>query len=97
VADETGAAAEIGRLVTNRRGDAVRTPEPRGLTIAIGTAAHGLTLDAETRLAKAAILYADHIILFNPTAAMLASAQHLGSLDDDQMIGFLRLMAPAHG
>jgi hypothetical protein len=92
-------AARIGNIVANRRREAIPPPAHRdGLTIAVGTtSADGLRLDVETRLVKAAILYADSVILFSPAAAMLASAEQLGTLDDDQMMGFLRLAAPALG
>ena len=56
VRSDQDSAREIGRIVADRRRDAIPPPEsPSGLTVAVGTAAHGLTLEIETRLVKAAV------------------------------------------
>jgi hypothetical protein len=93
--EEQEKAGAIGGVVARRR-DAL--PIPRNLdvlTIAIGTYPRGLSLAAETRLSKAALLYADRVVLYSAAAALLASVEELGRLNDDGVIAFLRQVAPA--
>ena len=93
--DDREKAALIGSVVTKRRKEAISTPMPHdGLTIAIGTAPRGLSLASETRLSKAALLYADRVVLYSSAAAMLGSAQALGGMTDDELIAFARQLGP---
>jgi len=91
-------AAQIGEIIGQRREHAVPSGQPGGgLTIAVGTSPQGLSLANEARLAKAALLYADQVVLYSPSAVLLASAEQLGHLDVDGLIAFLRQVAPALG
>src|SRR5262245_59542616 len=92
--DSPTAAREIGTVVAHTRGVLSAPAKVDGLTIAIGTSPGGLSLADETRLSKAASLYADHVILYSPTAVMLANAEALGHLNNDGMLAFLRAVVP---
>jgi hypothetical protein len=67
------------------------------LTISVATAASDLSLGEEVRLAKAALLYADHVTLYSPTAMMLASAEQVAAFDDDELMAFVASLASSHG
>jgi hypothetical protein len=91
-------AAQLGEVIGQRRGRAVPSGQTGGgLTIAVGTSPQGLSLANEARLAKAALLYADQVVLYSPSAVLLASAEQLGHLDVDGLIAFIRQVAPALG
>ena len=62
--------------------------------IAIATAPQGLSLDQEIRLLKPALLYADHVTLYSPAAALLGSARAAGEMGAEAMIPLLRAVAP---
>jgi len=65
--------------------------------IAIATAPQGLSLDQEIRLLKPALLYADHVTLYSPAAALLGSARAAGEMGAEAMIPLLRAVPPAGG
>jgi hypothetical protein len=93
--DANRAARDLGHLVAQSRGRLPASTAANDLTIAIGTSPGGLSLAADTRLSKAALLYADRVILYSPSAVMLASAEALGELDNSGMVAFLRAIAPS--
>jgi hypothetical protein len=62
--------------------------------IAITTSPSGLSLAEEIRLLKPALLYADHVTLYSPTAALLASTRAVGEMGEDGMISLLREVGP---
>ena len=65
---DRGKAAQVGKVIGQRRGHAVPLQRPGdGLTIAVGTSPQGLSLANEARLAKAALLYADRVVLYQST------------------------------
>lgn len=91
-------AGRLGELITQRR-TALSAPSPARageLRMAVGTApnANALSLATDVRLVKAALLYADRVVLYSPAATILASTEHVGSLDEDEMVEFLRQVAP---
>lgn len=91
-------ASALGQVVLAQRGSLPARSASGGLTIAIGTYPRSsLSLDVETRLAKAALLYADRVVLYSAIATGLASLDALGRLDDDGVISFLRQVGPAIG
>jgi hypothetical protein len=59
--------------------------------------AAGITLAEEIRLAKPALLYADKVTLYSPTAALLLSVGAIADLDDDGLLAFLESLAPSLG
>jgi hypothetical protein len=62
--------------------------------IAITTAPSGISLASETRLLKPALLYADHVTLYSPTAALLVSTRSVGEMGEEGMIEILRQVGP---
>jgi hypothetical protein len=91
-------AGAVGQVVLAQRGSLKPLSAPTGLTIAIGTYPRGsLSLEVETRLTKAALLYADRVVLYSAIATGLESLDALGRLDDDGVIAFLRQIGPAIG
>ncbi len=65
-----------------------------GIHIAITTSPDGLSLASEVRLLKPALLYADHVTLYSPTAALFASIVAVGEMGEAGMIGLLRQVGP---
>lgn len=65
--------------------------------ISIGTGVNGVELDTEIQLVKPAIVYGDHVTLYSPVAAMLASAAYVGHSDEEVRLAFLRQIAPTLG
>lgn len=74
-----------------------RDPKPTSATdlrIAIVTGASGgISLHEEVRLVKPALLYADHVTLYSPCAAILQSAAATG-LDADLTLEVMRQVGP---
>lgn len=62
--------------------------------IAITTAPRGLSLASEVRLLKPALLYADGVTLYSPTASLFASTAAVGEMDEPELLAFLREVAP---
>lgn len=62
--------------------------------IAITTSPAGLSLASEVRLLKPALLYADHVTLYSPTAALFASTVAVGEMGEAGMIDLLRQVGP---
>jgi hypothetical protein len=62
--------------------------------IAITTSPQGLSLTNEVRLLKPALLYADHVTLYSPTAALFASTATVGQMGEAGMIDLLRQVGP---
>jgi phage antirepressor YoqD-like protein len=62
--------------------------------IAITTAPHELSLANEVRLLKPALLYADHVTLYSPTASLFASTAAVGDMDEANLLAFLRDVGP---
>lgn len=62
--------------------------------IAITTSPQGLSLASEVRLLKPALLYADHVTLYSPTAALFASTVAVGEMGEAGMIELLREVGP---
>jgi hypothetical protein len=62
--------------------------------IALTTSPDGLSLASEVRLLKPALLYADHVTLYSPTAALFASTVAVGEMGESGMIDLLRQVAP---
>jgi len=52
--------------------------------IAITTSPSGISLASETRLLKPALLYADHVTLYSPTAALLVSTRSVGEMGEEE-------------
>jgi hypothetical protein len=65
--------------------------------ISIATGANGVELDTEVQLVKPAVIYGDHVTLYSPVAAMLASAAYVGHGDEEVRLAFLRQIAPTLG
>lgn len=62
----------------------------------LGTApSRRLSLKVEVRLAKAALLYADAVVLFSPTAAALLGTAEWADQPASAVVAFLREVAPA--
>jgi hypothetical protein len=62
--------------------------------IGITTAPVGLSLANEVRLLKPALLYADEVTLYSPTASLFASMAAVGQMDEPELLAFVREVAP---
>lgn len=83
----------IARVNPHKRPKA-RTSGP-GIHVAIAAFPRpAADLKRELELAKAALLYADHITICSGNSTLLASLEALATLNDEQKLAFIRELAP---
>lgn len=56
---------------------------------------HGVSLEADVALTKAALLYADKVELMSPAAAMVANTASFGQASEDDLLSLLTSLDPA--
>jgi hypothetical protein len=73
----------------------ISSDEPFPLHISVGAAPRPtMDLDVEVRLVKAALLYADKVTLYSPSASLVGSFMGLVELTDDEKLAFVINTAP---
>ncbi|HKZ81475.1 MAG TPA: hypothetical protein VJ124_24615 [Pyrinomonadaceae bacterium] len=71
------------------------TSSPNELHITIGVyPAKDANLRQDIKLIKAALLYADRVTIYSPSAALLQIATRLGDLSETEQLRFLEMVAP---
>lgn len=91
---DSQAAVTVAETLTALSPRSVRARVDGDVEITVSTSPAGLTLAKDIKLLKPALLYADHVTLYSPTAALLSSGRAVGAMGEVGAIELLRAVGP---